>query len=238
MGGTWKGLKKDWKEKPFFKWGITIFLITLVMLYLFNHCLINLIADNVPSSSKSPQGDSAVAEFEAWLYFLSGAGTVILAYVAIQQLPFISKQSETQSHIAIAQFLLHIDERWCSEEMTEVRSELWRKYREERNKQNKKEKAIEMVGKYVVSVEEKCKKKPNKKNMKHFFRHLNFIELLGTIYFFKKRKLIEKEEDFFRELFGGELHMYLKFYESYLKERSRKDNIDSNAYKLLKEFPK
>ncbi len=65
-------------------------------------------------------------ELHGFFYFLSGVGTILLVFVAYQQIHPISKTAQ-------AEFLLRIDERWTSKEITEIRVELWEKYREERS---------------------------------------------------------------------------------------------------------
>lgn len=228
----WDCIKKWFKERPLLSalfFLAFLILLTIFVLWLCDTVAINLITETkITDTLKVVHDESAVAEFNAWLYFLSGAGAIILAYVAVKQLPSISKESEIQSHMAVAQFLLHIDKEWYSKEMTHVRRELWEVYRKARKEKKLKEKAINEVKKYIMHLEDKSKDHPNSKNMKALFQHLNFLELLGTIYIFKKRKLIEDEEKFFQEIFGGKLHIYLKFYREYLKKYS-----DCNASKLL-----
>lgn len=197
---------------------------------IFSFLFITLFFTVVPDFFFDSESESAVAEIHGFFYFLTGVATFLLVYVAYKQVGPINKTAK-------AEFLLRIDERWNSKEITRTRKKLWTKYRKGRQKyreqrQQKKKKsdpqykksdkeekdrkakekkvAIEAVGLHIISVHE------DDTQIDLLFEYLNFMELLGTINYIREEGLID--EDFVDNLFGGKLRTYVEFYELYFVE--------------------
>lgn len=149
-------------------------------------------------------------EVHGALYFLSGVATAGIFFGGMRQLSQINQKNK-------AEFLMEIDRRWCSKEITEVRKELWREYIAH-DKDDKK------VARYVERIAEHSNTPGRSVDL--LFRHLNFIELLGTIHTCHYLK----DEDL-KKIFGGKLLLYLQFYKYYLE--STDDLKNSNAAALL-----
>lgn len=183
--------------------------------------------------------NSAVAEYQSFLSILSLLISVAVAWVAYQQFPKIAYQAE-------AEFLIHLDKEWCSTEITNVRSELWGKYKKSQDKHRKNKfsedqiKALSSmdVQNYIVHVDEEAVLNPEapdemldgkESKIEHLFRLLNFVELLGTIYILRKKEFID--DPLLKNIFGGRLLTYLEFYQEYFKQHT---SSTTNAQKLLK----
>lgn len=179
---------------------------------------------------------SAVAEYQSFLSILSLLISVVVAWVAYKQLPSIAQQSERQANQAEAEFLAHIDERWCSKEITAVREELWTIYAkaQKKNQVQKigekaiKEKSIETVQNYILKIDQDAQKSPNKKIMSELFKILNFLELLGMISILSENGIINKKA--LKIIFGSRLEYYVSFY---LKYFNNHPDYPTNAKKLL-----
>ncbi len=218
--------------------GITI-LLGVLCIYFFNTWGIDLIKDGPANFIKDePNGNgSAVAEVNAFLYFLSGAGAILLALIAYKQIRPIRQTAK-------AKFLLRIDERWTSKEITEVRQMLWGEYRKAKKKHGKnrylrgenfndkqnskiKELSIDTVGDHIIEIHKN-------NNLEILFKYLNFMELMGTIYKMKEDGLIE--DNLLKNLFGKKLRTYILFYEKYLNDKFPDD--PPPAKKLLAHLKK
>ncbi len=193
---SYKKVRKFWDKCPF--WAIIIILIALIITLVFNCKYPNAITD--------VESGSAVEEIHAFFYFLSGVGTILLVYVAYMQLGPINKTAK-------AEFLLRIDERWNSKEITRTRKKLWTEYRIGKKgykricEKTKHLKGIQKAGQHIVDIH----KDPAQIDL--LFEYLNFMELLGTINYIREKGLIEN--DFVGNLFGGKLKTYVEFYELY-----------------------
>lgn len=196
--------------------------------------------------------NSAVAEYQSFLSILSLLISVAVAWVAYTQLKNIAfqssaevKQSKKQADKAEAEFLIHLDKEWCSTEITNVRSELWGKYKKSQDKHRKNKfsedqiKALSSmdVQNYIVHVDEEAVLNPEapdemldgkESKIEHLFRLLNFVELLGTIYILRKKEFID--DPLLKNIFGGRLLTYLEFYQEYFKQHTPST---LNAQKLL-----
>lgn len=166
--------------------------------------------------------NSAVAEYQSFLSILSLLISVVVAWVAYKQFPKIANQAE-------AEFINHIDERWCSKEITTVREELWIEYRKAKNNNyGDDDLAKQEVQNYILKLDDKARQYPSQRNMETLFRHLNFLELLGIIYILREKEFID--DPFLTSVFGNRLKQYLEFYEKYF-EHHKSSTI--NAKKLL-----
>lgn len=153
-------------------------------------------------------------EVHALLYFFSGVATAGIFFGSWHQLETINLKNK-------ADFLLEIDRRWCSKEITAVRVELWEQYL-------KANKRAGMMGCYVLNISDRAEKNCKKKDVEHLFQHLNFLELLGAI---GAVEYLDNEE--LKTIFGGKLELYLSFYKAYFDENQLKG---SNAAKLLEKL--
>lgn len=180
---------------------ISIFILIIVSIVLIFNFFPNIIKDNFSIS--------AVAEINALFYFLSGVGTILLVYVAYKEIGPINKTAK-------AEFLLRIDKRWNSKEITETRKELWKIYRKAKRKYKSDSKdaknlhGIAVVGQHIVTVHE------SNTQTDLLFDYLNFMELLGTINYIQEEQLID--EDFIENIFGRKLRTYVEFYEKYFEK--------------------
>jgi hypothetical protein len=236
----------QWFIKHYIKgWLLGLLLLLLVMglcAWIFNTIGYDLLKDSkgmevIHSSGKLVEKEiSAVAEYEAFLSILSLFISSLVAWIVWRQSSIIAKQTEaqakqlkTQAHLAEAEFITHIDQEWCSAEMTAVRAELWGKYFKAQKMNASEALQMEEVQNHIIKIEENARKSPTKKNMAHLFRLLNFLELLGTIYILREKAPIK--DPILKEIFGGRLKKYLEFYEQYFKVHSENK---TNAERLLK----
>ena len=154
-------------------------------------------------------------EIHALLYFFTGIATSAIFIGSWVQLQGINKKNK-------ADFLLEIDKRWCSEEITAVRKELWTMYTKNRKGMGTTQDNINDLLEAHKKVDENLKE-----NIDTLFRHLNFIELLGAIH---AGGYLDEAE--LRVVYGGKLPLYLKFYKVYFENAS--DLKNSNAAELFK----
>ncbi len=141
-----------------------------------------------------------VSHFLSFLSLLTTVGIAIIAYSKLK--PMAEK--------ADAEFIFHIDERWCSPEITNVRCALWKVYREGKgkNKEYDEKQAFQRVWEHIDVIKTH--------NSEEMYRYLNFLELLGTISLFHEKGYLK--EDLLEKIFGGTLKTYIRFYEGYLRK--------------------
>jgi len=117
---------KAWCGKNIICWKIIgAFLLSLLFCILISWALSKWGKDLM--GPKPCNVSDATEEINAWLYFLSGAGTAVLATIAYVKIGDINKQNQ-------ASFLLYIDERWGSPEVLkarEIKNTLYRETQEE-----------------------------------------------------------------------------------------------------------
>jgi len=195
-------------------------------------------------STPSAYKENLINEIEVSLAFLASIATIAIAIGAYTQLRALKQSSKNSATTLQMDFVRHLDQQWCSKETTETRYELWTEYRKAIKRKDdcwpdicekacKQEVGIKAVQNYVVQIDEKGKSEPTIKHNKELFEHLNFLELMGSIYLYKKQEIIDDE--MLKNLFAGRLHTYLKFYEKYLKSHysDKLDDKQPYALKLL-----
>lgn len=204
----WK-IAVNWLKKHGATLFISIVILTTVFFWLF-------LADH--------WNEHVEGEVHAFFYFISGFATSAIFLGSWVQLKGINKKNK-------ADFLLEIDKRWCSEEITAVRKELWTMYTKNRKGMGTTQDNISDLLEAHKTVDEHLKE-----NIDTLFRHLNFIELLGAIH---AGNYLTKAE--LRVIYGGQLENYLRFYEKYLTDLNNSNNSNDsnglnnlNAYELLK----
>ena len=188
--------------------------------------------------------DNPINEIEVSLAFLASIATIAIAIGAWTQLRALKQSSENSATTLQMDFVRHLDQQWCSKETTEIRYELWTEYRKAKKhkrgcwpdvweKKCEKEAGIRGVQCHVMKIDTDSDSDPTLENNKKLFEHLNFLELMGSIYLYKKQKIIDDE--MLKNLFAGRLHTYLKFYEKYLKSHysDKLDDEQPYALKLL-----
>ncbi len=192
--------------------------------------------------SQGLQKDNFVDEVQIFISFMASIATIAIAIGAYTQLRSLKESSENTGKTLRMDFGHHLDKQWCSKENTAVRQELWTEYRKAIKRKDdcwsgvcekacERKVGIRAVQNYVVQVDEKGESEPS--NNKALFEHLNFLELMGSIYLFKEEGVLDDE--LLQNLFAGRLHMYLKFYETYLKKHygDKATNQKPYALKLL-----
>lgn len=246
MKSWYAGLKEkisdNWKNYRWLYFWIGVAIVVIILgFFIFNWCAQNLLNDSKEITSTLKEGihesitkseeieKSAVAEYQSFLSILSLLVSLVVAWIAWNQFPKIANQAE-------AEFLAHIDERWCSKEITAVREELWTIYAkaQKKNQVQKigekaiKEKSIETVQNYILKIDQDAQKSPNKKIMSELFKILNFLELLGMISILSENGTINKKA--LKIIFGSRLEYYVSFY---LKYFNNHPDYPTNAKKLL-----
>ncbi len=183
-----------------------------------------------------------IDEINFFISFMAAIATIAIAIGAYTQLRSLKESSKNTGKTLQMDFVRHLDKQWCSKETTETRCELWTEYRKAIKRKDdcwpdicekacKKEVGIKAVQNHVVQIDEKGESEPTVENNKKLFEHLNFLELMGSIYLYRKQEIIDDE--MLQNLFAGKLHTYLKFYRVYLNERPTNKPY---ALKLLKDL--
>ena len=95
--------------------------------------------------------------------------------------------------------------------------------------------ALKKVQEYIEGLHTVSKSASSEKNIKKLFRHLNFIDVIGTLYIYKKNGVLQKEE--IKTLYAGRLKTYLEFYKTYFENRYQ-EKTKPNAMLLLMDLEK
>lgn len=218
--------------------------IVLVILFWFlilfvSSIFFSLIIDFLVSTESlqnyyknSENEESFLKELGISLTCLASIATMAIAIGAYTQLRSLKESSKNTGKTLRMDFVRHLDKQWCSKENTEIRCKLWKIYREKQLSEPKKD-AIEAVGKAILRDDKENERHPNHVNTKTLFEHLNFLELMGSIYLYKRNDIID--DGMLQKLFAGKLHTYLKFYRIYLNERPKNEPY---ALKLLEDLDK
>lgn len=165
-----------------------------------------------------------VNDIEITLAFIASMASIAIAYIAYSQVRPIKKTLKME-------FIRHLDEQWISKEITEVRCELWAVYWAELKKTNNESDSVKKAQKYVEGLHITAENDPSKNNMKKLFRHLNFMDVMGTIYIYKNSGVLEEKD--IKTLYAGRLKRYLDFYKIYFENRCKKTNYEENKYKEI-----
>lgn len=251
FGFCWGCIKKWIKVHPF-KLSIWLFIALAVAIPLLftSNLWLSFFSSNLAGFLMEGPSQSVVPELTAYLAILTILVAVLTVAVAYSTLDRIGENERLN-------LIWLIDERWVSKEITEVRKDLWQLYsfekkkleqaktnsinqseeNFEKNKNNKdpcmdlkiedhiaknvKQAAKEAVQNRILAID-------GYQDKSSLFKHLNFIELLGTIGLLNESGKIKDDE--LQTLFSGHIKTYLGFYEKYLKDEP--DRF-SNARKLL-----
>ncbi len=157
-----------------------------------------------------------VTEITLLVAFISSLAAIAIVCVVYSQIRPIKKTMKME-------FIRHLDEKWLSPEITKVRTELWGMYWKELEDVRVKKDAQMTVQKDVQNLYVEAKRNPlgvtekgsSENNAEKFFRYLNFVDLMGTIYIYKENSVL-KEQDINR-LFAGRIQEYLEFYTKYFE---------------------
>ena len=219
--------------------------LILIIASLFLLCLVSIFQQLRPFPDVlniKSEGTNSVNEVDAALAFIASIATVALAYIAYYQVSPIKNTLKME-------FIRHLDEQWISKEITEVRCELWEIYWNELKKTHgHKELAIDKVKTYVNDLYINSIKEPStsikynkndkegdqEKNIERFFRYLNFMDVMGTIYIYKNSGVLEEKD--IKILYAGRLKRYLDFYQTYFDHCYREKRPKPNAMLLLEEW--
>jgi len=172
--------------------------------------------------SATDKGRDLINEIELSIAFIASMAAIAIAYITYSQLPPIRETLKME-------FIRHLDEQWISPEITRVRCELWAVYWKELKKTNNESASVIIVQKYVEGLHTTAKNNPSKENMEKLFRYLNFVDVMGTIYIYKKKGVLKKED--LKGIYSGKLKRYLDFYKIYFENRCKESLNKINEYK-------
>jgi CRISPR/Cas system CSM-associated protein Csm2 small subunit len=145
-------------------------------------------------------------EIDAFLYFLTGVGSIALALVAWFQVRKIHKNTE-------AEFLLKVDERWNSQEILKAKEAIHRfyleVYKDEQGSRRPMDDIYEILGQKIKEISE------NPNETTNFIHLLNFLDFMETIGYLCEEKHIT--HDSLDALCGESLEFnYYKVFKSYI----------------------
>lgn len=209
-----KNIKLNWQ----LIWIIIFICCVIVMAWVITHYP-SLYNDLIGSTE--PNG---TLKIDAWFYFLSGAGTVALAFIAWIRIGDIYKQNE-------GDFLLHIDARWGSPESIKARAIIHELYLQVQNDDSlliglsltDRDSAIqENIGKKIIELRGLDYK------AEEFIYLLNFLDFMETIGYIENKGYITHQG--LDALCGEALIFNYKIFQEYIEiKRLRHD--DPGFYK-------
>lgn len=165
----------------------------------------------------------ARGELHAWLYFFTGATTVIIALIAGVKLSG-NNDREDKPALEEGEFLLHIDERWSSKEIIKAKMIIHGFYAKWEEREHEHDICLKKVGKEICEISLMSEEKED-------FAYLrNFLDFMETIGYLRKRGYVSPNS--LNELCGESLKFYYLIFRSYIEQirqlEKRRGNKDAN----------
>lgn len=208
----------------FIVWLFILLMVLIVLFFIFEW------KDIIDSYSSNTLIHTPNEELTLWLYFLTGAGTVLLAGIAWVQFGPIKQNIK-------GEFLLRIDEQWGSNEAIKAKTIIHQIYIETQRKHPKVATAPlnlhSLMGIEIINLS--C----NIKHAEDFIYVLNFLDFMDTIGFLYIKEFVNADD--LNALCGEALVFNYEIYQPYIihkRDKHANPKFYENFEKLYKELNK